>query len=39
MAPVDIFVAAYLIGVIVVLGVFSTLAYIRQAKKGKIKDE
>ena len=39
MATVDIFVAAYLIGVIIVLGIFSTLAYIKQAKRGEIEDE
>lgn len=39
MATVDIFVAAYLIGVIVLLGIFSTLAYLRQVKRGEIKDE
>jgi hypothetical protein len=39
MATVDIFVAAYLVGVIVVLGIFSTLAYIKQVKKGEIKDK
>jgi hypothetical protein len=39
MATVDIFVAAYLVGVIVVLGIFSTLAYLKQVKKGQIKDE
>lgn len=39
MQPVDIVVAAYLIGVIVVLGIFSTIAYLRQVKRGEIKDE
>ncbi len=39
MGGVDIFVAAYLICVIVILAIFSTLAYVRQVKNGKIKDE
>lgn len=33
MQPVDIFVAAYLVGIMVVLGVLSVLAYRRQNGK------
>ena len=39
MQPVDIFVAAYLVGIMVVLGVLSILAYKRQVRDGIIKDE
>lgn len=39
MGSVDIFVAAYIIVVIVVLGIFSTVAYFKQVKNGEIKDE
>lgn len=39
MQPVDIFVAAYLVAVMAVLGVLSILAYRRQVREGLIKDE
>ena len=39
MQPVDVFVAAYLIGIMVILGVLSILAYKKQVKNGEIKDE
>lgn len=39
MQPVDVFVAAYLIGIMVVLGVLSVLAYRKQVKRGEIKEE
>ena len=39
MHPVDIFVAAYLVGIMVILGVLSILAYKRQVRDGIIKDE
>lgn len=39
MQPVDTFVALYLIGVMVVLGVLSVLAYRKQKKNGEIEDE
>lgn len=35
MASVDIFVAAYLVGVIVLLAILSTVAYVRQEKHKK----
>ena len=39
MQPVDVFVAAYLVGIMVVLGVLSILAYRKQVKEGKLKDD
>ncbi len=39
MGGVDIFIAAYLICIIVILAIFSTLAYNKQVKNGKFKDE
>jgi len=36
MATVDIIVAAYLVGVIVVLGIFSVIAYKKQVERGEI---
>lgn len=33
MQPVDVFVAAYLVGIMVILGVLSILAYRKQAAK------
>ena len=39
MQPVDIFVAAYLVGVMIILGVLSVLAYKRQVRDGLIEDE
>lgn len=39
MQPVDVFVAAYLVGIMVVLCVLSVLAYKKQVKEGKIKDD
>lgn len=39
MQPVDVFVAAYLVGIMVILGVLSILAYKRQVRDGVIKEE
>lgn len=39
MQSVDTFVALYLIGWMVVLGVLSTLAYRKKIKKGEEKDD
>lgn len=39
MQPVDVFVAAYLVGAIVLLCILSILAYRKQVKMGVIKDE
>lgn len=39
MQPVDIFVAAYLVCAMAVLGVLSVLAYRRQAREGLIEEE
>lgn len=33
---IDIFLAAYLVGAIIVLGILSTLAYLKQVKRGEI---
>ena len=39
MATVDIVVAAYLVGVIIVLAIASTYAYKKQVERGEIIDE
>lgn len=38
MQPVDTFVAAYLIGWMVVLGILSILAYKKKKKNGELED-
>jgi hypothetical protein len=39
MATVDIIVAAYLVGTIVVLGILSTIAYNKQVERGEIVED
>jgi len=39
MALVDIIVAAYLVGAIVVLGILSTIAYNKQVERGEIVED
>ncbi|MCR4431062.1 MAG: hypothetical protein NUV45_08610 [Tepidanaerobacteraceae bacterium] len=39
MAVVDIIVAAYLVGIIVVLGILSTIAYKKQVERGEITED
>lgn len=39
MQPVDIFVAAYLVGAMVILTILSVLAYRKQVRNGEIKED
>ena len=39
MQPVDVFVAAYLVGAMVILGILSIIAYRKQVQKGEIEED